>query len=372
MRIQIQLKSQSMNPKSNPIALQIWLAAILFKVLVSVFYIYYHKDQGDLWFYHSCWQQLYAQKRWFYAPLAELSNQPRAAFFVGLAYPIYILSGANLFLMGLVMSGMAFFGAFWAFIQLYAVFPKAKWALFFGFFIWPVSVFWPSGPSKETFVAFIFYPLVALSVRKKLQNWEWIGVLAGFVVLFFLKYYYAVFLATLWLAVLIKDYFELNWVKSLACMLLLAWLLGFLHPNLQAKKLAKALRLNSQKIAEQTVHSSHLIQYFYSKEEGFRYWLDSPWVWFQATFGPFWGQSMSMKALSVFSYLQLFLFGTAMLNFRAFDKDWLVFFVIFCAGMVLFLGFSTPNYGTLSRYKIASEPFWIAGLVHYSFFCKRE
>ncbi len=351
---------------------QIWVLVFLLKCLAAVIYIYYYQHKsGDLLFYQQIWEELRENGNWFYSSHPLLSQEPRVAFFIALSHPIYVLAQGNLWVMGMLMSCISFLGSFWAFQILKNIFPNAVWAVFIAFFIWPPVVLWTSGIGKEVFVAFFLYPMVALILKNNLKIQEWIFMAIGFAVLVFLKYYYAAFFATLASALLIWRFSKIKLIYLFGIILITAFGFSWIHPNLNWNTILDAIVVNNQKMVAETVYPSHLIQFWDLKPDLVSFAVNAPFVWFQGTFGPFWGLSWEMKTLAVVSWIQIPLAVLALTNYRYFDKNWVFFFVFYCCGLVLLLAFSAPNYGTLWRYKIATEPFWMSGLIYYSTLFKR-
>ena len=98
--------------------------------------------------------------------------------------------------------------------------------------------------------------------------------------------------------------------------------------------------------------------------------LNSPWALFSGLFRP-----VIFEANSFFQFVigveNLILLGLSIFNLKYLSRLWhsserlLIFGVIMYIGLlVIFLTLSTPNFGTLSRYRVGFLPFMIFLLLY--------
>ncbi len=358
---------------------------IVASLLHTALYTYYYRT-GDTIAYLAAWSALdkFGDKWAYYADKADLlppelqrfRYQPRASLFVKIAYPIYRFSFGNRWVMSAVMGMLSFLGCYAAVVVMSSFF--MRWPLVVGFFLWPPVVFWGGGISKDALVCLLLFPLVALVLRWGLMRpprwWEAVFMAVALLVLIPLKYYYAAVVMVVGLAFLITCRIGIFYPMSsrrramffLVLVLALVLPAGFIHPNLSAGALTDALKKNAEKMSLRTKEKSNLLVYWPPLDAPFSFLLNIPGVWLQATFGPFpWlCKTWPMFAQSLCSMLQLVLALAALFRPCKTDPFWVAVVMVYCCAMVLLLGFSSPNYGTLTRYKIASEPFWMAALLY--------
>ena len=141
--------------------------------------------------------------------------------------------------------------------------------------------------------------------------------------------------------------------------------ISILHPNFYYYRLFSVIAENYN--AYVALSSDGDVIRFYNLDSS---WLsvalNSPWALISGLFRPFIFEvrNILQAAAATENLVLLILFGIAAYRFRSYAKNFNVlklaamFYIIFLS---IFLALSTPNFGTLSRFKIGFTPFlWFA------------
>jgi hypothetical protein len=240
------------------------------------------------------------------------------------------------------------------------------------FIFLPSAIFWGSGISKEAIFMGGFGFLIS-------WTWPWFGVeenkagliqwLAGLAILcllFLLKYYYVAVLIPVLLSRVIQSRLFRNesaWIKAhlswLLIFVLLLFLASWMHPNLRLDHLAYLVKSNAGIMAANSSQNA-LIQ-FRDHPDAFTWMaINFPLAVFTGLLRPNigdWGtlfQNLAVVEHLAISILLIGKFGSIKsLDFK--QPDWLpcLVYVMILAGL---LTLSTPNFGTLVRYKVSYFP----------------
>jgi hypothetical protein len=242
------------------------------------------------------------------------------------------------------------------------------------FMFFPSVVFWSSGVIKESLgfasllvIAGIFVKIV----RDEKPRW-WEYVVAGVAVwlLWNLKYYWiSVLLPVMGTSAIVhilnkRDVFSLH--QSLGLWLVIFVILcggaSLLHPNFHLARLFNVIVENNAAFSL-TSGGHDLIQYDSLEPHLSSILKNAPLALMSGLFRPFpWEVDNVLKAeISLENFVLLFLVVTALPQLKNFFKapNWVLTLsvVIYVIVLDTFLALSTPNLGTLSRYKVGLLPF---------------
>lgn len=369
-------------------------AKLLGVMVLSWMYLNYYEG-GDTWhFFHgavrfnqvatanfSNFFKLYLFNHYELVNNFEYVHQPRAALMLKLVGIVNILSGNNYWVTGMYFSLISFSGV-WVF---------AKWLksqLNFGtvemliFLLWPSFVFWTSGVMKESVAisALLWAVYCYMRIMDGKKNWLTIGFMGvSLAFLFAIKYYYGAVLIPILAShfVVSKTRFvkQANWKWMLAWAVVLSGFLiiiSTLHPNFYWSRFLEVIVDNHDKFL--VISDPVTLVHFDNLQPNWvSFALNMPKALFAGIFLPldFKGNWLYVLAsLENWLLVVLMLFGLFTWNFKIDEryKLYVVAAITFIVIQSIFLSLSTPNLGTLLRYKSAFQPFLltlIASMINF-------
>lgn len=309
-----------------------------------------------------------------------LADQPRALLMAKIVSVVHILTDENYWLTSLYFSFFTFNGLWTLADKLSAYFPWTKSASVVAFLLFPSVVFWSSGITKESvaigmlsWIVAIYLPLFAKGSIIHKRN----VLLSLFMllILWTLKYYYAAVLIAILGPTLIVGFFKERqvgmhwtfrrqlgyWVSFLVWFVVLA---SFIHPNLRLTEILDVVVTNHDAFVRMSSPENTVV--FKNLEPRMGSFIRNlPTAWFAGLFRPLPGELQHLPGriigwenlfVMLFSGLSL----VSILRFNRSNNGILVLGV--CTYILLlaaFLTFSTPNLGTLARYKVGFLPFLV-------------
>jgi hypothetical protein len=388
---------------------------ILAGVVFGVLYRLYYEDGGDTHFifgeavvlaeyaWISPWGYLKAMlwSDWGEArAMLFLTEQPRAMLMAKIESVFCLLTGNNYWLSSFYFSIISYAGMWYLANVLATIFPKSKKAAAGAFLFFPSVVFWSAGLSKEALLMCLLSVSVAFFLEYQYQGRfskrRLLFVLLAFVCIWKLKYYYAAALFPLLLAWYGASrlgrfsFFENIWRQAALLLFLYGTLLGlatFLHPNLRFQAFVEALWAN-QELMRLRSSPDNLIHYQDLEATWQSYLWHSPWALFSGLFRPLpWEMyrlvyllpALENTLLLLLSGYQLGLLCLIFFKKLPSRRGWGWFFstyskntllpllalLLYTALLAVLLALSSPNFGTLLRYKVGFLPFFAYLLLLY-------
>ncbi len=354
--------------------------------LVGLLYLYYYPG-GDTWNYFSDGSILADLARsnginyllsWFhpqYLPDSLIyTQQPRALLMSKVVSIGCLLTQNNYWLISAYMTTLSFAGVWYLAQTLVQLFPKTQQTVGIAWLGYPSFVFWSSGILKETITIGIISFLVAEALKFYFgtgsKRWilRFLGWIVAAYILWIMKYYYAAVLIPVLIAVVVarKTNFAPTYLvgKGLAIFGVLILLATVLHPNLNLDRFLGVIVKNHDaflRISEPT----NVIHFYDLQPALGSMLLNAPIALFSAWFRPLLLETNSLlqHLAGVENVLLLILTVTALRKVgqlkqtRQDIKLWLVAGLVYAGLLGVLLAFSTPNFGTLIRYKVAYSPF---------------
>jgi hypothetical protein len=301
--------------------------------------------------------------------------QSRALFMVKLTSLLGLITFDNYWITSIYFSMMCFFGAWKLTNVVVEAFPSAKVAAIIAFLFFPSVVFWGSGVIKESVAMATLFVLSAAAVEiwegKKLSWWEWLLVIISAWLLWRLKYYYlAVFLPVSAAAIITRRLTQTWQVKSIVIKVLI-WggtfivplaIISSLRPNFYPTRILDVIVSNNREFNAMS-DPDDLIEYTALEPTLASVVRNVPRALVSGIFRPFpWeAHTVFQWLIALENVLLLLLFVASLSNIRRLVKSpqrlllcsVLLYVVVLC----VFLALSTPNFGTLSRYRISFLPF---------------
>lgn len=365
-----------------------FITGLIFKILaglaVGILYFYIY-EYGDTILYYTDASSL--AEIAYHAPLeyfnilvgnADLtlhySNNPRALFFVKLISPVLIISGKNYWICSLYLSIISFTASWYLLVTIVKHFPAIKYQAIFSLLFFPSVVFWSSGILKESIafsiIAVLIMYFIQLIYSPKLLNvWKLVVAAILLYVLFMLKYYYAAaILVAIVPTIMITSISWKTKVKHpvitwIALCVFVGFVVSTLHPNLNFNRIIEVLVENNQ-LYEQHYDLAKTIHYYKLESEWWSILINTPLALISIWFRPFVFEAGSFLqiALGIENLMILTLFIGLMIRkptIKSISINLLLSALTYILVLSIFLAISSPNFGTLSRYRVSFLPFLI-------------
>lgn len=309
--------------------------------------------------------------------IAEISlnisyaDQPRALFFTKIVAVFYLTTGGNYWLSSAFLSLISFCCAYVFVRELTLGFRHVRLPAMVSFYFLPTFVFWTSGLLKESLAIGALLVIVALYLKiVRERNFRhifyWIVIIASAWLLWQLKYFYAAVAFPVLFALFMYEFIS-RFKKAAPISVVLIFFAGItivsqLHYNLRFEHIAEVIYQNYLMGVDGS--DGGFLQFIQFDGTLISYLINLPLA---VVFGLF--RPMPFEAGNIFQLLVglenavvLILFIVAMWKVRwnsIFQSRYLLATVLFVFFLAVFLTFSTPNFGTLSRYKVAYWPFFV-------------
>lgn len=303
-------------------------------------------------------------------------REPRAIFLSLFTSVLVLVTDGRYWLTSIYFSFLSFAGAWYLVTSVSRVMPRMLPAAVLAFLLFPSVVFWTSGLIKESIAVGSLYFLTGLFLR-----W-WYGktpgpfpILAGILaawMLWNLKYYFAAIFFPVALAGILYRLFLRNraipplWQVMMWILLFITplALVSFLHPNFHPGRFFIVIVTNYQAYASisspaEMIHYDNLEPRFLSIVR------HAPWALFSGLFRPFpWEGHHLLQVVA--GVENLVIFGLAVSStvsvrdilksdYRLLILGALAYVLLLC----VFITLSTPNFGTLSRYRTGYLPYFL-------------
>ena len=315
-------------------------------------------------------------------------DQPRTEFFIKLIAPLVKLSGDSYWITSLWLSFLSFCSCWYLIIVLTNLYPSSKYLIGCCFLFIPTVIFWSSGMLKDT-IAFSAVALIVAVAQKfyhkrKIRLTQLILlIISGFLLIRLKHYLFIVSLiyGGILLSITLIRGLSTKWKWGLILLTALTVTLGSqtVHPYLKINRLAWAIYENNQAITQKTEPAKQLDLVIESDS----WWSVIQKVPLAVHIGlfrpsfidkiPKWGilHQIENFVLSVLIISSLIL----ILKNRSLGTDTpMVLAAIFCILILAtLLPLSTPNFGTLVRYKNVYYPYLLllSSILPYEYFTSK-
>lgn len=305
----------------------------------------------------------------------ELTNtQERSVFLIKAISIFSLISNHNYWVSAAYFGLLSFMAAWYLFRITSNLYPEAKLAGALAFLFFPSVIFWSSGLVKETLAlaGLYFVSGVILKVvnRQTVRVHEVVLSLACFLVAWYLKYYWAALFGAVSFTTLIvfslrdrvqfvSSYKQISW---LIVFTFLCGIVSVLHPNFNLSQVLTVLVSNHNEFVRISEPDS-IIHYYALGDSWWSVIINSPLALFSGLFRPFiWEATSAAALLAAFENVVIvILFISTLSNLKApyTNKMLLLTVSAYVILLCIFLALSTPNFGTLSRYRVGFMPFLI-------------
>ncbi len=371
-------------------ARKVFWPALILKLCAGIglglLYRYYY-DGGDTFYFYSEAQDLaniffsntrdYVQFL-FQHPAADSPEEGslRTTFLVKVISVFAIFTGSNYWITSLWFSFISFLASFYLFKVVTKYFDQSGVAGALAFLFLPSIIFWSSGIIKESIGLAALFMIASIYLKiMKGEKWTIFGSLIVLVCLWIvwnLKYYWlAVFLPVVMTSLVC--HYGFHYLKISSAYKLISWVALFLlltlgisltRPNFYLDRVLGVIAENYQAFTAISDRSD-LIGYYHLSANWQSILLNSPWALFSGLFRPFvWEADNPLKIIiSLENHLIFVLFITSLSRIKTFliapQKLLTLSVIAYTILLCIFLALSTPNLGSLSRYKVGFLPFFI-------------
>lgn len=374
------------NEKSDQRLKRFFFPALVFKILAGwsaglVYFYYYHGSGDTIFFFNTSWKLAstvindpLSLKSAFWTSheiwkVVGVINARTLIFISMLSIPV-VFSGGIYWIASLYVSVISFF-AVWYFVKTVTVYyprPEVLYASIVAFFFVPSVAFWSSGIFKECFsTAAIFLLLASIirltysterrTLRHAILCLVSIGILIG------VKYYLAALLIPLLVVYILKRNLNLSKGRLTQAVLVIGAViislitLSFFSPNLNLSILPEVVNREYLRKVVETDPDGYVL-YPNLNASWYSLIISAPKAFFVGLFSPmsfslenplkFMAsiENLIMLLVSVVAVWKTFMRG------NKFSNE--VFFLLsYVAVASVLLALTTPNIGTLSRYRVA-------------------
>ncbi|WP_231717565.1 hypothetical protein [Hymenobacter sp. DG25A] len=363
------------------------------KLVVGLLSVYRMSDDAE---YFQEWSVLMTQQAWadpqawvatlgaetfrFQGEALIFHGFSNTFFFIKLLSLLNLMTGGIAWINALYLSLFSFIGC-WQLAkvvgQLFPATPPLAAPL--AFLAWPSVVFWSAGITKEAVLLGSLAWLAAWVLQKGYGNRpvRWYSVVGGVVLIwlaFKMRFFFAVFLFLalaflLLIRVLQRMKLQLsNWMQ-LGLLLVLfaggAWFAGMISPVFRANKFTSQLIYSYAELEKISQDKPHL-HYQNLKPTLGSIASYAPLAALNAVVRPLPGESWELKyvvsGIENLAFISLLLLSVwAVMRGRAGKLPFTVVlaFGFYCFMLAALIGLTTPNLGTLSRYRVAFLPFLV-------------
>jgi hypothetical protein len=305
-------------------------------------------------------------------------SEPRALFFVKFVSLFNLITADNYWLSASYFSVISFFATWQLLKKINAFLPETTLPAFIAFLFFPSVVFWTSGLIKESLACAALFYLTAILLdawfKQSVKIHFSIIAVPALWILWSLKYYLAAIFIPVVLTCVFYRFLILPvskpktfgaeiflWVFLFICPLAL---ISFMHPNFYFSNFLEVIVSNNE-IYNQSSAANDIIEFYALKPEVGSIIRNTPMALFSGLFQPLiFEVSNPLQIIAgIENLLLLFLFIFSLKNTKHILQSphrVLIFgLIVYVCLLCVFITLSTPNFGTLSRYRTGYISYFI-------------
>ena len=330
-------------------------------------------------------------------PATDLLYDPKTLAVSRFAFPILFVT-QNYISTTIIVSMFAFIGQWKMFTLLNKLFPKFTKYAAIAVLFFPSPTFWSSGVLKDTFI----YGAALWSVYNFYQIFVYKKNILGNIFLFIMNFYIMILIKPYVAVALLPSIvllFSLSYIRQIRNRfiryfvapfgLLLAFILSIviytsigssLGPYGSIQSAIDKAYVTQQDFLKNETYSAH--KYDIGEFEPTIPGIISkfPKAVFFGFFGPFIWQAdnltmllAALESLALLIIIIYLLYKIRWYFFKfIFQNDFLIFALVFSLIFIFFVGLSSANYGSLSRYRIPALPFFLSSLLAIYNYSKQQ
>ena len=304
--------------------------------------------------------------------LAELTySQYRSLFFVKAISLVALFTFQQYWLVAAWCSFLSFLGCWLLYRTLGSLWPEGRLAAAISLLFFPSFVFWSAGVIKESLAVAGLMVISAVLLRAlagKAHKAEVLLFVVSAWLVWALKYYWL----AVWLPVAVSLVVHQIWkarsrtaghtVVALAASLVVLVGVIQLHPNFDLGYLPTVIVENNRAYTA-SGGADHAFAFADLEANWGSILVHAPWAAFSGIFRPLPGESVNFLSL-VFSLengIVLLLALWALVRWVRIRElnSWMMAVILYSLSLAAFLALSTPNFGSLARYKTGFIPFLV-------------
>ncbi len=329
-------------------------------ISIGLVYTYYYHGTGDTFAFFNDAISLAGGNA------STITSEPRSLFFIYIVRIINVITGSNYWLTSLWFSLFSFICSYRLVTKLDEIFPTQRLASRIALLFFPSFVFWSSGIVKESLafgaVAILSMYFLSIMYNEKIKWRGWIEILLSLFILLNLKYYWAgVLIPSMLAAFTVKKIdpkvFVAGWYLIVFVVLCLA--ASVTHPNFYLSRFLDVIVENH----DMYLSDPNIIRYYDLTSDWISILVNSPLALFSGLLRPlanFSSATSSLASLENLVLLVLIVWKIRSIRFPGPENRLSILAVLFYITVLcIFLALSTPNFGTLSRYRVGFLPFFV-------------
>jgi len=360
-------------------------------IALGLIYKFYYEG-GDTWslfeaiqeFNESYSSSINQYLNALFTPIDPYHGNPRTVYLIRFLSPFLHVTGGNYWILSLYISIFSFWASWDLIHTINTTFPKIDILIIVAFGFLPSMIFWTSGLSKDTISVSCFLALTSTLVKyyfnHRISTSRYLLSSCLFIILFYTKHYLAGTFFFLALVIIIDKFLNQKTIlirASAAMMTLCSALIGirFFFIRLRPERFPLTFHELNNKISSKS-HSDSLINF--DLQPTWESLLSQlPKAFFVGLFYPLpWQTSSALGLLvSIENVALLFLtFGSLILFKKIFLNPLIISVMIFIVLFASIIPLTTPNVGSLIRYKTAYLPFFflLVSILPFSIWWKRS
>ena len=303
-------------------------------------------------------------------------EEPRAIFMSKVVSIFSIVTGGNYWMISVYFSLISFFGCWYFVKQVHLYIPSITWPAVVSFLFVPSIVFWTSGIIKEslaigalTFIAGLFVKFWFGS-QVRWSSWILAGLAAWMA--WNLKYYFAAIFFTIVITTIIhklvwvrSSSFRSHWIVWILTFSLLLSISSFLHPNFSPSRFFRVIVENYQAF-QNISEPGDALRFGWMEKPSVKILYNAPAALFSGLYRPFLWEATDNFFQAWIGIENLFLAALTIVAFKSIKQTrrsphriLLLAIAVYVVILCVLLTLSTPNFGTLSRYRTSYLPFFV-------------
>ena len=301
---------------------------------------------------------------------------PRSLFFSKICGLFALATGANYWMMSAFASVISFLGAWFLFRRMSEFFPSHQRVAAIAFLVFPSVVFWSSGLIKESVGLAALYFLVAVCLsmiyNRAPSLLEWVLTIVSLWMGWNLKYYWMGILIPVAIPMVLigvakrsrpafARYDILLWSGLFFVFLIVA---TSIHPNFYPSRFLEVIYQSNLEFTRLS-DPPRIVQYFNLEPSLSSLMMNAPAAWIAGLFRPFAWEAYNLLSMvaGIENLMLLVIVCVALPSLGRLGSSPhrlpVLATMVYVILLIGFLALSTPNFGTLSRYKIGAVPFLV-------------
>lgn len=301
---------------------------------------------------------------------------PRSVFFVKICGFLSLISGGSYWMMATWLSFASFAGAWLLYRRLSWFYSDARKAVAVALLFVPSVAFWSSGLIKESLGLSALFVITAFCISlmngQRLSAIDWVLMVLCLWVGWNLKYYWIgiflpVAISSVLVALVVRKYPGSAQYQGALWVILLVGFISLatnIHPNFYASRFMEVIYHNNLEFTRMS-EPPRIVQYLNLEPAAASILMNAPAAFIAGLFRPFiWESFNTLSWIAAAENTALLLLVLQALFsvkavFRSPHRVLMYATIVYIVLLITFLALSTPNFGTLSRYRVGALPFLV-------------